>query len=527
MAYFNHAFNKVFIGTGGFITDPGTKSNQVPKGQFTFVDPNSWSVPSDLDPSTTLSCPLVLVSGAIYQNDKIGPFHGGYKESEKSKIINPKYVTRFYRVDPCTPQNQTISIGTTPWTVKQAESLECVVPGVTQKDFLCGETYYLRLDLKGAPILRFLTRNSYFTADAYTGCCPAGALAPTVVDPTTVYIAWAKNFLNSPLINPFIEIVIFDTTTTALTGVGYTSMTKDNFNDPSAPWNTYTSPGGPYDGAVAGMYITGAYVDTRFGDCTFYPNDSIIAYLEPVKIYASEVDYTGDPCQFSNLCVSNVCAPIQGAGFGENVIRELILSQAYIQSPFYTGTDLRIREITQGYDVTNTIDRNAQYTRYFIQHSVPRFNNPTGVFDNDQYLLEIVTQGSTISGIDSTGASSNTAASGGVPAFSTVTVVSTAGIEPGMTVSKTAGTGTITAGAYVLEVLSATQFTITLGTNTAPVTVALAANTVLQATNTPADAAFEAFVNAWLANAQGATCVQLETFSCPVACSVPTEVSGG
>ena len=26
-----------------------------------------------------------------------------------------------------------------------------------------------------------------------------------------------------------------------------------------------------------------------------------------------------------------------------------------------------------------------------IQHSVPRFNNPTGVFDNDQYIVEILT----------------------------------------------------------------------------------------------------------------------------------------
>lgn len=520
MAYFNNAFNKVFVGTSGFLTEPGTKSNQVAKGQFTFVDPNTWAVPGNVDPSTTLACPLVLVSGSIYQNDKIGPFHGGYKESDKSKIINPKYVTRFYRVDPCTPQNQTISIGTTPWTVAEAGDLECVVPGVTQKDFLCGETYYLRLDLKGAPVLRFLSRNSYFTADAYTGCCAADALEPTAVDPTTVYIAWAKNFLNSPLINPFIQITVFDTTTTALTSVAYPAMTKDNFSDPAAPWNTYTSPAGPYEGNVAGMYITGAYVDTRFNDCTFYPNDSIIAYLEPVKIYASEVNFDGTECEFANLCVSNVCLPVQGSGFGENVIRELILSQAYSQTPFYTGNDLRVREILQGPDVTNTIDRNSQYTRYFIQHSIPRLNNPTSTFDNDQYLLEIVTQGGVITGIDSTAASTSTAASGSMPAFNTITVVSTAGIEPGMVVTKTSGTGTITAGAYVLEVLSATQFTITLGTAVAPITVALDATTLLQAANTT-EATFEAFVNSWLANAQGSTCVQLETFTCPIACTVP------
>jgi hypothetical protein len=27
-----------------------------------------------------------------------------------------------------------------------------------------------------------------------------------------------------------------------------------------------------------------------------------------------------------------------------------------------------------------------------LLHSVPRFNNPTGTFDNDRYLLEIITE---------------------------------------------------------------------------------------------------------------------------------------
>jgi hypothetical protein len=31
------------------------------------------------------------------------------------------------------------------------------------------------------------------------------------------------------------------------------------------------------------------------------------------------------------------------------------------------------------------------YTRYFLQHNVPRFNNPSNTFDNDQYLLEVIT----------------------------------------------------------------------------------------------------------------------------------------
>ena len=393
MAYFNHAFNKVFVGTSGFYTGVGAPITALAKGDFTFVDPESWDV-VDVDGATTVKCPLVLAAGSIYQNDKIGPFHGGYKETAKSKIINPKYVTSFYRVDPCPLQQATVSVGLTPDTADLADnSPKWTIPGQTNcaPDFFCGQTYYLRLDLKGSPVLRFLSRNSYFTAGAYTGCCPADALTPTIVDPTIVYIDWAKQFLNSPLINAFIQIEIWDYNNVSL-GV----MTKANVNDAAEDWNTYTPEPSPATGNGAGMYITGAYVDTQFGDCTFYPTDALQAYLEPVKIYASEVDYNGDPCAFASLCVANTCLPIQGSGFGENVVRELILSEGYNQSPFYTGKDLRIREITQGYDVTNTIDRTAQYTRYFIQHNVPRFNNPTGTFDNDQYLLEIVANGTLV-----------------------------------------------------------------------------------------------------------------------------------
>jgi hypothetical protein len=201
--------------------------------------------------------------------------------------------------------------------------------------------------------------------------------------------------MNSPLIAPFISIAIYNTDGILVE----TAYNQTTYNAAIAagtqPWSTYI-PVDPVPAlAAAGMYIQGAYVDTQFGNCTFYPNDSIIAYLEPVKIYASEVDYNGDPCAFTGLCVENTCAAVQGVGSGENIVRELILSEGYSQAPFYTGRDLRIREITQGYDVTNTIDRSSRYYRYFIQHSVPRFNNPSGTFDNDQYLLEIITSDAT------------------------------------------------------------------------------------------------------------------------------------
>jgi len=134
----------------------------------------------------------------------------------------------------------------------------------------------------------------------------------------------------------------------------------------------------------------GAYVDTKFGNCTFMATDFF--EKEPIKILASLVDYTGDPCVFEGVCVVEECPALQGMGFGETVVRDLIMSESYLQN-FFSSNDLRIREITQGTDILDSVNRNALYTRYYIQHSVPRFNNPSSTFDNDQYLLEIITTG--------------------------------------------------------------------------------------------------------------------------------------
>jgi len=405
MSYFNSAFQKAFVGTDGFTAlgsgTLGTAGNILATGQFAFVDSRTWEV----QPTTFAGdpCPLVLAAGSLYQNDKIGPFHGGYQESNKSKIINPKYISRFYRVDPCDPQAAQITVGANNTSF---DDTTC------SKQFFCGETYYLRLDIKGSPVLRTLSRNTYYTADAYTGCCPADAIAPVAVNPLIVYANWANNFLNSPLISPFVNIQITYSTDDGVTWeqLAPSAASVDNGVPVPAGASTSLTDLAPYlngllpwpENAVpadtlAGLIINGGYIDTRFGDCTFYPNDAILARVEPVKIYASETDLNGDPCAFTGLCVNDICLPVQGSGYGENVIREVIQSEMYSQNYFYTGMDLRIREITQGNDVTNAIDRTldgaAGYTRYYIQHSVPRFNNPTSTFDNDQYLLEIITDG--------------------------------------------------------------------------------------------------------------------------------------
>ena len=238
------------------------------------------------------------------------------------------------------------------------------------------------MDVKGSPALRFLNHNAYATVDAYTGCCPEGAIAPVAVDSTEVMIAWANGIVNNPIVSPFIQPVV----QTEAGDLLYAPGTSAAFlaANGAITWDNYT-PIAHVAGACAGLILNGAYVDTRFGDCTFQVSD--FYEKEPVKLYASEVDLNGDPCAFTTLCVVTECDGRQVQGIGETVLRELTLSESYRQN--FLATDFRIREITQGNQIVNAIDRQALYYRYVLIHNVPRFNNPTGVFDNDQYALTI------------------------------------------------------------------------------------------------------------------------------------------
>ena len=490
MAYFNHAFQKAFLATGSTQTsvavtkmDGSTVTTSTNFGYVTTDGVPTYGLnqlkalaPSEtangyigiFDPKTNLTitpdscCNAYIAGSAIYANDKIGPLAGGYQETNKYKMINPKYVSKYYSVAPCAPQNNVIHVGSSYWTAGggvltvdtlvagtgyttgittvtggtgvgmvvsfvavagEVTSVTVINPGkgytvndtltldggnddatvdvatVTTahaqegcgtsysccKEFLCGETYSLRLDIKGSPALRFLDHNAYFTADAYTGCCPDGAIAPVPVDSTEVMIKWADAITNNPIVAPFVQIVVQDENGLLWYAPGTSAafLTANGANT----WDNYVS-AGHTDGACAGLILNGAYVDTKFGDCTFQLTD--FYEVEPVRLYASEVDYNGDPCTFNSLCVVTECQGLQVQGLGETVLRDLTLSESYRQN--FLATDLRIREITQGNQIISSINRSGLYYRYSILHSVPRFNNPSGTFDNDQYLLEVFSQ---------------------------------------------------------------------------------------------------------------------------------------
>ena len=369
---------------------------------------------------------FIIAAASLLQNDKVGPFHGGYRETSKSKMINPKYVQAIYQVNCCPAHSNIIGVGAVDPAQLPLESTCC-------RTFQCDETYYLRIDLKGSPALRYLNHNQYHVAAAYTGCCPDDDPTATVSS-GVVMQGWIEDIIHTPTF-----FGLYDQWDQRMINIGLIEICDDGQGNPASviylPENPYWKDGNPtpaqdafaaslngvqatggfdyqnttYDelsnlvideDCCYGLIIEGAFVETVFGDCTFQTTDKY--EIEPLIGQVSMVDETGDPCEFEGVCLHDGITPAanggavapaiqtgnQLMGSGEEVLRSLILSQSYEQN-FFANNDLRIREITQGYDISSAITRSDLYTSVYILHSIPRFNNPTGVFDNDQYLLRI------------------------------------------------------------------------------------------------------------------------------------------
>jgi hypothetical protein len=454
--------------------------------------------------------PFIIAGGSYFKQDKIGPVHGGYKESWKSKLINPKYISRVIKVVGKTPMQNVVQV-----------PVSC---GLT-----CDTTYRLRIDVKGSPALRFLSHNMYRVLDSYTGCC--NTTDPTLQkDPVVTLLNWADQINLSLIFNTMVQARVYklavSTSSTAADGTNV-SVTQATFVPSSftsvavgqkvvgtgIPANSFvttvngttnitityptqtTAPAASvfnnittlkfysdiYSGAVgtpqsgdatiipgtgtqsgvggsavistgvatggtvsvysasadaasfsvdAHIELTAAYIETKFGTCTFTPTDKYD--LEPLLMYTAIVDETGDPC--SSFCFTTthantgtdgtantntvIQAPVQANGVGETVLRDLILSNRYLQNAYPDSgrvESLRMREIEID-PMIDSVSRTSYYDQVMVLHNVPRFNNPTGTFDNDQYLLVFyVPTGTSTVGLTNYLVSAVSAAGGTIP----------------------------------------------------------------------------------------------------------------
>ena len=246
--------------------------------------------------------------------------------------------------------------------------------------FLCDETYNLFINLSGSPVLRLLNHDSYRNLAAYTGCCPSDAIEPTPVDSTLVFADWAQQIIESPYLKEFVRPIVFDQA-----GNPWFATAEEAVAEgwPATQiWSSYVS-AGYVEGALGGIRLIGAYIDTEFGNCTFQVSDYF--NKDFVKMDITLSDEEGNPCDFNGLCTFEECCGFNGQGFGDTYLKEIILCESYLQNNF--SSDPRIREITQGNALRDVVDRYAFYDKYVIEHTVPRTNNPSGVHDNDKYNL--------------------------------------------------------------------------------------------------------------------------------------------
>lgn len=361
MATFPSAFKKSFLAESVDVTTTH-KSSDLTAAAVAVLDAKTYGVLDATAIAALNANSQIMIAQGSFHADKIGgnPLHGGYAESTKSKGIVPKWVSKIWKTDCVAALNDIVTVVAVP----SADNVSSFSIGVNQ---------FLRVDVKGSPALRFLNHNAYAIADSGNACQIGSQV---YVDPRYVLAQWAIALAADPIVGPFLQVAYAVTTDG---GATFTTV------DPSTIANTAAWTTDDY----AKITLTGAYVDTKFGNCSFDTRDHY--ELEPVQIIAGVLDESGDACAITGVTVTQVQNALQGTTSGETVLRDIILTERYLQNPFNQGnaSSSRIREIEGGSDLLNSISRSVGYKVYNILHSVPRFNNPSGVFDNDQYHYQI------------------------------------------------------------------------------------------------------------------------------------------
>lgn len=363
MAYFPAAYKKVFVVSDGHNTT-GPMEEMTP-GMMGFFDAKTWA-PIDVSGATMAAHPqVVLVLANPYHTpgaDKQGPY-GGFTESVKSQIIDPRYVSRVWKVHSRSGRPQVVFLG---WDGEDYN---------LNPEFTCGKTYHLRLDLKGASQLRFVGHNLSRRFAVTTPCCK-NVVSPEKVDAVSVLLELARQIMADPMISPFVSASV---------------ITEDmDGNLVTADPATYVPATTPEDLAnvVAGLQIWVNQADTLFLNCSVEWNDYI--QLEQSMITGAQlINEDGKPCgDFKELPFTEKLTPLAAEGTPALILRDVLQFLAYQQEVF--PVDRRMQYVKDLRRVMSRITATLLYTSYYILHQVPRHYNPTGVHDEDQYLIQLV-----------------------------------------------------------------------------------------------------------------------------------------
>ena len=345
------------------------------------------------------------------------PLHGGYLESVKSKDIQFRHVNMLKEINGNVGTSQVAEI----MIMSAANSKSC---------FTCGSSPQLRIDIKGADALRMLSHNAYRNVmfSAKCDCCNSVDTTPanSYLDVKKVVAEWAKGIAADPILSKMIDTTQADffsvTTNTGGAWTDHAVVVANNAAtiptfDSVACMDTWDAT----DGARLKLYM--GVADTTFGTCSFDTRDW--SNVEPLLVQADILDDSGDVC---DLCeneeilltggtigngvdpaangkqlfryagtatggdpATESVAPIQEMGSGVKALNDILLTENYRQNPISQGAkdSSRFRTIEGSADVLNTFSSTANYYQFKLQHVVPRFNNPSGMFDNDQYQYTV------------------------------------------------------------------------------------------------------------------------------------------
>lgn len=213
----NH-FKKSFLNLVGAIRTSGSTVDLTP-GQIGFASAKTWQLIPLANANVAQHPEIYLVQGSLYKEDQLGKHfkdrasHGGYKESVKSRKINGRYITWFAKHVPVSEKPHVVQIG-------YNGSVDCACP-----EFEKDKWYWIRVELKGSPVLRAYTRNLYRTIGVYTGKassdCPDVSCAESA-DPKKVFEKFAEGIKNDPELHFFLkEVKVVTAGQTSLTGVEF------------------------------------------------------------------------------------------------------------------------------------------------------------------------------------------------------------------------------------------------------------------------------------------------------------------
>jgi len=155
---------------------------------------------------------------------------------------------------------------------------------------------------------------------------------------------------------------------------------------------------------------TSCELQTQFSSCSFDTRDFYL--LGGLKSIISLQDEAGNPCvacqgYVKDIPYSAAVLP-KGADFAqrrtssETGINDILMTENYRQSPYNQGNrdSARFRQQEGMGGIVDELGRDlsgagtcaGHFKVYHMIHNVPRFNNPSGVFDNDQYHYRVYTK---------------------------------------------------------------------------------------------------------------------------------------